>query len=157
MGKTSVAYELSWVAEQRGITHAYLDLDVLSVTFPPYPSIGRRNLAAIWRNFREAGVRRLVLSQVLSSREDLDQFRSAVPEAEFTVFRLRAALSTLLARLKTRELGAPGEANLRELTERLYKEMESSAVEDYLVETDDRSPHEIAEEILDRSGWRTQS
>ena len=83
----------------------------------------------------------------------VEGFRNAVPGAEITVFRLRADLRTLLGRVAERERGGLGEAVHRRQAEELFRHMEAERVEDHLVETAGRSPHDVAAEIFGLSGW----
>ena len=136
------------------VPHGFIDTDTISVTYPPLPPhLMLRNLEAVWKNYQAAGVTRLVLAQVIYSRAELEGFRAAVPGAEITVFRLWARPDTLLSRVDTRELGGLGQEIHRRQALELVDEMEQAAVEDYLVNTEGRSPKEVANEILRLSGW----
>ena len=101
----------------------------------------------------ERGATHLILAQVIYSRDDLDEFCSAVPGAEITVFRLRAELDTLLARVARRERGGLGDAIHSRQAEELFHHMEQARVEDHLIETDGRSVHEVATEIFNLAAW----
>ncbi len=120
----------------------------------PPRSMAYENVRAVWESYRRAGATHLILARVIESRDDLHGFREAVPGAEITVFRLRADLATLLARVAQREQGGLGEAIHSRQAEELFHRMEDARVEDYLVETDGRSAHEVATEIFTLSRWR---
>ncbi len=154
VGKTIVASDVSWLADASGIPHGGLDVDAVTWMHPNPPrSMAYDNVRAVWRSYRRAGATHLILAQVIYSRADVDGFRRAVPGAEITIFRLRAELDTLLNRVAERERGGPGEAVHRRQTEELFHRMERARVEDHLVETDERSAHEVAGEIFALSGW----
>ena len=154
VGKTIVASDVSWLAEAAGIPHGGLDVDAVTWMHPdPPPGLAYENTGAVWESYRRAGATHLILAQVIYSRADLNGFRSAVPGAEITVFRLRADLETLLARVADRERGGLGEAIHSRQAEKLFREMEDARVEDHLVETAGRSAHEVAAEIFELSGW----
>jgi len=63
VGKTSVAEEISEILKSKSIPHAYVDLDNLSHAYPrpqkdPFHfTLGMKNLTAVWRNFKELGVK----------------------------------------------------------------------------------------------------
>jgi chloramphenicol 3-O-phosphotransferase len=131
-----------------------IDVDGVTWMHPNPPvSLASDNVAAVWDSYHRAGATNLILAQVLCSRDDLDGFRRAVPESEMTVFRLRAELETLLARVAEREGSGPGQAVHRRQAEELFHLMEQASVEDYLIETDRRPAHEVAAEIFTPSGW----
>jgi hypothetical protein len=154
VGKTIVASDVSWLAEAAGIPHGGLDVDAVTWMHPEPPDgIAYENTAAVWESYRRAGATHLILAQVIYSRADLDGFRGAVPGADITVFRLRAELETLLARVAQRERGGLGAEIHSRQAEELFRAMDAARVEDHLVETDGRSAHEVAAEIFELSGW----
>ena len=158
VGKTIVASDVSWIAERAGIPHGGLDVDAVTWMHPaPPPSLAYDNVRPVWDSYRRAGATHLILAQVIYSRDDLDGFRDAIPGAEITVFRLRAELETLLARVRQRERGGLGEAIHASQAEELFHQMEQARVEDHLIETDGRSAHEVATEIFALSGWAKTS
>jgi hypothetical protein len=158
VGKTTIALEAASLLEAAGIAHAVVDLDALTWSYPRPPDDGYndrlayRNLAAVWANFAAAGAERLILARVIEVREELEWVRDAIPGAAITVVRLRASGATLAARVAARELGAGREWHLRRAVE-LAGLMEQRAVEDHLVETDERAVVDIAADVLQRSGW----
>lgn len=158
VGKTTVAGEVSELLEQAGVPHAFVDVDSLRWSYPSPADdrfrtrLAMRNLAAVWVNFRAAGAERLVLSDVVEARDELDRYRAAVPGARITVVRLRAAVETLAARVAAREQGSGRDWHLARAAE-LAAQMDRDAVEDILIETDGRSLAEIAREALARCGW----
>ncbi len=154
VGKTIVASDVSWLADAAGIPHGGLDVDAVTWMHPdPPPGLGYDNTGAVWESYRRAGATHLILAQVIYSRAELDGFRDAVPGADITVFRLRADLETLLARVAQRERGGLGEEIHGRQAERFFRQMEDARVEDHLVETAGRSAHEVATEIFELSGW----
>jgi chloramphenicol 3-O-phosphotransferase len=154
VGKTIVASDVSWIAEAAGIPHGGIDVDALTWMHPSPPaSLAYDNVGLLWDSYCRAGATHLILAQVIYSRADLDGFRRAIPGCELTVFRLRAELETLLARVAQREQGGPGESVHRQQAEELFDQMEQARVEDHLIETDRRPAHEVAAEIFAISGW----
>lgn len=158
VGKTAVAGEVSALLERAGVPHAFVDVDSLRWCYPSPPgdrfrtALAMRNLAAVWANFRAAGAERLVLADVVESRDELDRYRAAVPGAAITVVRLRATAETFAARVGEREQGSGREWHLARAAE-LAAQMDRDAVEDVLIETDGRLVTAIAREALARCGW----
>ncbi|HEV2011221.1 MAG TPA: hypothetical protein VGS17_09375 [Candidatus Limnocylindria bacterium] len=155
-----------------GIAFAAVDLDALSWAYPPAPGDDQyrsglmfQNLASVWNNFRNAGASRLVCARVVESREELDRYRAAIPDAAISVARLRASDETLRARLSRRlarrdliegqdGVNEPARregraARSRELAER----MDRQHFEDILVETDGRDVDAVARDVLRGAGW----
>ncbi len=154
-GKTSVATAISGLLDEAGIAHALVDMDALRgcspapVDDPFHIQLGLRNLAAVWTNYRDAGARRLILADVVESRAEVAGYRAAVPGARVVVVRLRAPVPVLVRRLEGRETGASLDWHCRRAAE-LAEQMEASAVEDILVDTEGVSIGAIAAEILSR-------
>lgn len=158
VGKTTVANEASALLDAARVAHALVDLDGLRSCYPAPPgdrfntALGLRNLAAVWGNFRAAGAGRLILADVVESRDQLAHYRAAVPGAAITVVRLRASVEGLTARVRRRETGAGLAWHLHRTVE-LAAQLERDRVEDLVVETDERATVTIAREVLQRAGW----
>jgi hypothetical protein len=106
----------------------------------------------MWNHFTEAGADRLLLCRVLETRSLLDQIRAAVPGADITVVRLRAPLTALEARIRSREAGRDPRWYL-DTTACLVGELEQAGVEDHVVDNHGRSAADVAAEVLRVSGW----
>ena len=158
VGKTTVAGEVSALLERAGVPHAFVDVDSLRWSYPSPPddrfrtALAMRNLAVVWSNFRADGAERLVLADVVESRDELDRYRGAVPGAEIAVVRLRAAVEKLAARVGEREQGSGRDWHLARAAEPAAQ-LDRDAVEDVLIETDGRAVLDIAREALERCGW----
>ncbi len=160
VGKTTVAFEVSRRLEASGVGHALIDTDELDRLFPP-PSddpqktkLTARNLAAVWANFRAAGADCLVIAGVmLSFDRELPYIEIAVPDADVTVVRLRATEEELLERVRRREVGSVGEAQIRRSFYQLREMDQEPANDALIVETSERSVAEVASEIIRRGGW----
>lgn len=109
------------------------------------------NLACMWANFQRAGARRLVLCRVLEARSLLRRIETAVPGAEIIVVRLRAQLELLHSRVRAREAGDP--SWYLEAATILVDSLETAGVEDHTVDNEDRSPTDVAAEVLRIRGW----
>ncbi len=157
-GKTTVATEMGRLLSEAGIAHAVVDFDQLTEYRPraaddPFGTqVGLANLTAVWRNYAAAGAKRLIIARVIESRDDLTDLRHAFPEANITVVRLRASVTTLQTRVRRREIGGALEWHLVRAAE-LAKLMDAHKLEDVLVEAEGRGPASIARDILVRVGW----
>jgi chloramphenicol 3-O-phosphotransferase len=133
-------------------------LNALAWCFPPpagdrfQQRLALRNLKAVWSNARVAGATHLILARVVESRAEIEDYRRAIPGAEIQLVRLRAELTTLRERIKQRRGEQDQFWHLARAAE-LAPVMDESCVEDHLVDTDGRSPAEIAAEILVKCGW----
>ena len=158
VGKTTTAFEASSILDAAGVAHALVDLDALRWCYPAPPgdrfntALGVRNLALVWENYRAGGAERLILVDVVEGREQLAEYRAAVPGATITPVRLRATVETLSGRVRRRETGAGLNWHLHRAAE-LAAQMDRDQVEDLSVETDGRTAVEVAREVLARCGW----
>lgn len=158
VGKTTVAEAMGYALRDAQVPHATIDFDRLTACYPRPADddrwgtkLGLQNLAALWKNYQASGARRLLIARVIEARSELESFRRAVPGAEILVVRLRATPETLQARVRQRRQGSL-DWHLDRAVE-LAALMDAQAVENMLVETEDRDPAVIAREILERVGW----
>ena len=157
VGKSTIANEAAWLLRQADVPHALVDLDRIEQCWPvpaddPWNErVSHRNLACMWANFRQAGADRLILARGLHDRSPLQRVTEAVPGAQITVVRLRASLSVLHERIRSREASDPswflGAAT------HTAEVFEQAQVEDHLVDNEDRPATVVAEEVLHRVGW----
>lgn len=156
-GKSTLAAAVNDLLAERAIPNVAVDVDALCWQWPP---AGRFNqdlafeaLAALWPVHRRHGVRRAVLARVVEKPQDLDRYREALPGAEITVCRVLAPEALRLARLRRRMPPGP------ELDWHLARSLElesilaAAAVESFTVVNDERSPRDVAVELLGRVGW----
>ena len=158
VGKTTVASEVSEQLDNTKVAHAFVDIDSLRWCYPrplhdPFRiELAMKNLAAVWKNFQALGAERLVLADIIETRNHLDYYRKAVPGAEILVVRLHATLSTLTEHIQQREVGSASNRHLQRAAE-LTAIMEHNSVEDMLVNIEGKTVETIAQEILTRSNW----
>ena len=158
VGKTTVAAALSELLQRTRIPHAVIDMDALRWCSPSpahdpfHTALGLQNLAAVWPNYRAAGAERLILVDIVESREEVGRYEEAVPGTGIVVVRLRALVPTIWHRLEGREVGE-GLAWHRRRAVELVTQMEDAQVEDLLVDTDGRTVADIVQEILFRTNW----
>ena len=152
-----VAIEVGHLLEQQGKATAVVDLDWLGWLHLRSASISAdqliaRNLAAIWPNLHEAGMRYAVLARAVLGRDALNALRSAIPVAELVVVRLTASPTTIERRLRQRDSGQELEEHLRESLA-MSRALDEAGLEDFAVAGDQGSPEEVAREVLRRVGW----
>ncbi|WP_187829611.1 AAA family ATPase [Labrys sp. KNU-23] len=166
IGKSTLSWEVGARLTAAGLAHAIVETDELDRVYPR-PSradlerlrpgtldISTLNLAAIWATYRALGHRRLIMSGVMVHLDfDRRWILAAIPDARITVVRLQASGTTLTERLIQREIGSGLDAQLeRTLTQaqRMAGEAENGAIR---LETDGRSPQELARLLLAELGW----
>jgi len=158
VGKSAVADQLSNLLREVGAAHAVIDMDRLRDCYPSpaddpfHIALGLQNLAAVSRNYRAAGAERLIVVDIIETRSGLHIFRGAIPDADFLVVRLKAALPTILHRLEGRETGSSLRWHQHRAAE-LAVLMEEEGVEDLLVETEGKTAVEVARDLLAQVGW----
>jgi adenylylsulfate kinase len=159
VGKTTLIEAMGRLLRDADVPHATVDFDQLTACYPRLPdddgwgtNLGLTNLASLWRNYAARGADRLLLARVIEDRKELDGYRGAVPDAEITVVRLRASPATLQERVRGRGDGRGMEWHLNRAVE-LATLMDAQHVEDFVIETEDRTPGELALEVLRRVGW----
>lgn len=157
VGKSSAAIEVSERLQREGVAHALIDTDELDRIFPVPQDLARvteRNLAFMWQGFHERGIRRLILVGVLLDRaSELSWIRRVIPDARLTIIRLVASEATLVDRIRRREIGSGFEAQLGRTRKQLLALEQDPPRDAVILPTDGASIGEIADRILDRSGW----
>jgi hypothetical protein len=159
VGKTAVAKEMGELLLRAGVRHAVIDLDALGEVSPPCQegtfnsALVARNLAAIWPNFRDYGVDRLVLARVIGDKEEVVSYRRAIPEAVMKICRISAPAETIAERLAVRETGIKRDFLLG-ITSGLDERLSHLGAEDFAVENGaSRSLTEVALEVLRLLAW----
>ena len=170
VGKSTLNWEVSLQLASAHVRHAAIETDELDRIFPlPSSSemealrpgmtdISDINLAAIWQNYRAMGCNHFILSGVMVSVDEAKKWIArAIPGADFTVVRLFASEETLLSRLQRREAGSGVEDQIRRSLKqaRRIATLKSAGVIE--LQTDGKTPREMASELLGRIGWLAAS
>jgi hypothetical protein len=155
------------------VNAAFVDLDQIGFHRPVPPGdpgnhrLKAANLAAVWRSFRHNGSACLIAVGPLHRPEDVATYADALPAARITLVWLHAGREVLADRIARRgrgltptwglagdELIGQPPARLREIADQAVRiDAALNKAGDLSVDTDDRSPDEIAAEILERAGW----
>ncbi|WP_309104700.1 AAA family ATPase [Microbacterium sp.] len=161
VGKSSTLQALSAALKRKGTPHAVVDFDYLRLAWPAPPDdpynlqLGLANLANLADNARQAGAEKLAVAYVVTRPEDVAAFAAALGVPTMHVIRLRAEPEVVEARLRRRhEIDAPWElAGFLEGMQELQHRLDAVALDDLVIDVTDRSPAEVAQEILVAAGW----
>jgi adenylylsulfate kinase-like enzyme len=155
-GKTSIAGAIGDALAERGIAHAVLDIDWLRRSWPSPPDdpfntgMALRNLTAVVRNYRDDGIRRLILAGVLESRAERRAYEAAVGGG-LTVCRLQVDLDVVRDRLRRRE---PHNSDwFLARAEELDRIQRAADIDDVVVEASAGSLRAVAALVLTAVGW----
>jgi len=154
-GKTTVLGEASDLLAKDGIAHAAIDLDALAISHLPGSAspgdLTHANLRSVWTNYAAAGATRLLVAAAMENSVELDRVKSAIPNAEIVVCRLRAPLETMMARVRLREPGMHQERFVARVAE-LERLLDAAALENFAL-TNTGSVTDVARRMLVKSGW----
>lgn len=159
-GKSTTIAEMSRLLEEQAIRHAVIDMDYLRWVDPepdgdPFGArLGYRNLAAIWPNLMDVGIRCVLIADVVESRGQIREYENAMPGASVTIVRLDVPMSELLRRLEGREGEHTIEWYVRRAPE-LQGIMEREGVGDVVINVGGQEAEAVASEILARTGLRS--
>ena len=155
-GKTTVLGEASDILGLRHIVHAAIDLDALGLAY--LPSVARnngvmyQNLQSVCEAYASQGVKRILVARAMEDRAELELCRSVVSATNAAVCRLSASVETMQQRVKKREVGI----SQREYVARvatLDEILDRSRLEHFTISSEDRSPTDVAHEMLVKAGW----
>jgi hypothetical protein len=157
VGKSSVSNEIHIQLFAARVRHCCIEGDNLDLAYPPpwEHHLAERNLAAIWRNYRELGYRRMVYTNTASVRVVGELTAAMGDNPRVTAVLLVCSDATARQRLAQREIGSA----LLEHVERgriAARKLEQAAPSwVHRVNTDDRAIPDIAAEIIRLTGWTT--
>jgi adenylylsulfate kinase-like enzyme len=171
VGKSTVGYQVFRRLYGTGTRTAYLDLKQITALPAADGRLKADNLAAVWAGFRAAGARRLIVSGEADTGESIGHYADALADLTPTVCRLHASPETLRQRVAERGRGGgptiPGDPikgldpdGLRRVADRAAHEaaaLDRTGTGDLRIDTDGRSPQEVAEDVLNRLGERVLS
>ena len=164
-GKSDTSYHVFSRLYRDGTPTARLDLDDVGMSHPAPPDdpdnvrVKAAAMAACWQVFREQGARCLVVSGGLDSAPLIDLTTSRIPEAEWTVVRLRIGADERRRRVLRRglllgygedEMGptvAAGDADEAHVA--------TAALPGVVVDTDGLTSQGVVDRVLRVTGWPT--
>lgn len=155
VGKSSVGNEVHVQLSAAHVWHGFIEGDNLDLAYPPpwEHHLAERNLAAVWRNYRALGYRRMIYTNTVSVRM-MDTLTVAMGDSpRVTAVLLTCSDATARYRLAQREVGGAlqvhverGMVSARELEEQVPGWV-------HRVDTDDRAVVDVAAEIIRLTGW----
>jgi predicted kinase len=152
-GKSAVGNELHHVLAGRRVMHAVIEGDNLDLAYPPpwQHGLAEANLRAMSRNYRALGYRRLIYTNsVIHS----DALAEAIDEPVcVTGVLLTATNDVVRQRLSLREVGSALEIHLHRSRHRAAELEKHCPVWVHRLTTDHKSVREVADEVLDLTGW----
>lgn len=161
VGKSTTLRALGDLLAQRRVPHALVDFDTLCSAWPApvgdsfHLRLGLRNLTDVAANYRAAGMDRLAIASVLTNRAEVEAFSHATRADRMLVCGLRADPQTVEARLSQRH-DQQAAWEMSWFVERFVafqNELDAAAIDDMVINVDDRSPTAVAEEILAAASW----
>ena len=155
VGKSSVAAEASRLLARAGVRHAVIEGDNLDQAWPePWRDgfdLAERNLAAMWRNYRDLGYTRLIYTNTVSVLELPTLTAAMGGEVRSVAVLLTASDETAAERLGRREIGSALAEHIERSTAAAARLDTASGV--LRIATDRRSVTEVATDMLEAAGW----
>lgn len=157
VGKSTVAFETSVQLAAAGTKHAVIEGDNLDLAHPhPPPGFAFRNLAGMWRNYRELGYHRLIYTNTNSVISTDTLLPALGDNPRVVAVLLTATDATVHHRLAAREIGTALDAHL-DRSQLAAVRLESTAPAWVIrVSTDDRTAISLAEELIELAGWSSR-
>ena len=153
-GKSSVVEELAELLEDAGLFYGAIDLDYL-IWFDADVDDERRekiflsNVAAVVRNYIDAGIERFLMALAIRDRAQLEAIRGAVP-VPLKVVRLCVPFSKIEARLRS-DVTVGRQRDLQSARKWVAESL-GVGLEDLTV-SNDRAIRETSLEVLNWLGW----
>lgn len=159
VGKSTAAEALHDLLVAADVPHAVVEGDLLDLAHPaphvahPAAHLAERNLAAIWAAYRELGHHRLVVTNTVSVLRTAELAAAMGDDPLVTAVLLRASDTTTAGRLARRAGGAVPQAQLAHSTATAGRLDSALADTVTRVDTDGRTPAEVARVLGALTGW----
>lgn len=155
-GKTGAMSEASDILTLRRIVHAAIDLDALGLAYLPPSGTSDAamygNLRSVCENYAGYGVERFLVARAIEDFGELKICRNAVSATDTVVCRLLAGIETMEQRIRMRETGVSQRDYVARVA-KLNDILDRTRLENFSVVNEDRSPSDVALEMLVRAGW----
>jgi ribose 1,5-bisphosphokinase PhnN len=154
-GKSTVGFACLTLLRAESVQAAMVDAELVYLSTPPAEDphnelIAEQGLAAVYRVYRDAGIRRLLLPRVLLYQRHLELVSRAVPNASLTIAWLDVSDGMLAQRLEGRESGDSVRWHLDRA--RAVKQSGMRELADLQL-NGERAPEEIAADLLAHLQW----
>jgi hypothetical protein len=154
-GKSSVAYEIHEQLSSAGVMHVCIEGDNIDLAYPPpwERGLAEQNLAAMWRNYRALGYRRIIYTNTVSVLHIEELAAALGSNVSITAVLLTARDATIRGRLAAREVGSGLSAHLERSRARALELDQQAAGWVHRVATDSKPVTGIAREIIALTNW----
>ena len=173
VGKSTIGFRFYRQCLSAGLTAGYVDLGQIGLLGPAVAGdtgnqrLKARNLAAIWRNYRDVGATHLVATGTITSQADRRLYAAELAGADIADIRLRAASDELRMRIMSRGAGgswpepgdrlrgqpAPFLTSVADQAVAAAAALDRSDVGGVVIDTTGRSPDQSADLICNATGW----
>jgi hypothetical protein len=152
VGKTSVAVELHELLASRSVRHALIEGDTLDLAWPWPEDLAYRNLADIWRNYRDLGYSRVIYTNTVSVLDSVPLLSAIGGAPRAFGALLTASDETIRNRLAQREIGTALEEHVSR-SRRAATRLASAPAWVTRIPTDGRPTPSLAHELATLTGW----
>lgn len=154
-GKSTVGFACLTLLGAEAVRAAMVDAELVYLSTAPADdphneAIAEQGLAAVYRVYHDAGIRRLLLPRVLLYPRQLELVARAVPDSTLTTAWLDVSDSVLAQRLEARESGDSVRSHVDRA--RAVKESGMRELADLRVDGE-REPQQIAADLLTHLQW----
>ncbi|MGN7798821.1 adenylyl-sulfate kinase [Leifsonia sp. 22587] len=157
VGKSTVAAEASHLLASAKVQHALIEGDNLDQAYPePWRGgvdLAEQNLAAMWKNYRNAGYRRLIYTNTVSILQIEPLIAALGGTVRSVGVLLIASDEATRSRLALREIGSAFEEHVQRSAAAARKLAAEAEPAIHRVDTDGRTVNQIAREIVGLTGW----
>ncbi|WP_314146272.1 adenylyl-sulfate kinase [uncultured Leifsonia sp.] len=157
VGKSTVAAEVSHLLASATVKHALIEGDNLDQAYPaPWREgidLAEQNLAAMWKNYRRAGYRRLIYTNTVSVLQ-MEPLVAALGGTVRSVgVLLTASDESARSRLALREIGSAFDEHVQRSAAAARKLEAEAGPAVHRVDTDGRTINQIARDVVALTGW----
>jgi len=157
VGKSTVGAEVSHLLASAEVQHALIEGDNLDQAYPePWRAgidLAEQNLAAMWKNYRKAGYRRLIFTNTVSVLQIEPLIAALGGRVRSTGVLLIASDESARSRLAVREIGSGLDEHVQRSAAAARKLAAEAGPAIHRVVTDGRTVNQIARDLIALTGW----